>query len=148
MVGGDSYADEYDLSPQGSLVSGSGSVFSPPNSNNTSWRSDQAFGLRESNLTDDFLQHFSNTQGHPQQQHHPQHQHYSPENRGTPSMATVRSEASLKSRIPVPRRSNVSDSVTVPANSSPITCYKRALSPTLGFPVEGKAGYVQAYREQ
>ena len=144
MVGGDSYADEYDLSPQGSLVSGSGSIFSPPNSNNTSRRSDQAFGLRESNLTDDFLQHFSSTRGHPQ--HHPQHQHYTPENR-TP-MTGVRSEASLKSRIPVPRKSNVSDSVTIPANSSPITRYKRASSPTLGFPVEGKAGYVQAHRDQ
>ncbi|MCG8625012.1 MAG: hypothetical protein MJE68_23805 [Proteobacteria bacterium] len=59
MVGADSYADEYDLLPQGSLVSGSGSIFSPPNSNNTSRRSD--YGPRESNLTDDFLRHFSSS---------------------------------------------------------------------------------------
>ena len=144
MVGGDSYADEYDLSPQGSLVSGTGSVFSPPNSNNTSRRSDHGLGLRESNLTDDILQHFSSARGHPQ--HHPQHQQYTPENHT--HMTGVRSEASLKSHIPVPRKSNVSDSVVIPANSSPITRYKRASSPTLGFPVEGKAGYVQTHRGQ
>ena len=82
------YTDEYDLSPQGSLVSGSGSIFSPPNS---SRRSDHRHGPREFNLTDDFLQHFSSAQGHPQQP--PQHQHYTPENHT--HMTGVRSEASF-----------------------------------------------------
>ena len=139
LVGGDPYADEYDLSPPGSLVSGSGSVFSPPNSN-TSRRSDHGLGLRESNLTDDFLQHFSNARGHPQQHH------YATDNHTPPT--GMRSERSFNSRIPVPRKSNVSDSVVIPGNSSPITRYKRASSPTLGFPVEGKAGYIQTHRGQ
>ena len=146
LTGGDLYADEYDLSPPGSLISGHGSVFSPPTPN-TSRRSNHGLGLRESNLTDDFLQHFSDARGYSQHKQQQQQHHYPADNHHAP-MSGVRSDASFNSRIPVPRRSNASDSVTIPSNMPSVAGYKRASSPVLGFPVEGKAGYVQTRGRQ
>ena len=134
--GGDPYADEYDLSPPLSTVSASGPMFSPP-SNNTSRRSDQ-HGMRETDLADEFLRHFGETRGQPHQQ---QQRHHIADNHTHAPPTGSRSDNSF-ARVQGSRRSNASDNVAIPAGSSPVTHYKRASSPNLGFPVEGQGGYI------
>lgn len=142
--GGELYADEYDISPPGSTVSASGraSVFSPPS--NVSRRSDQQ-GLKEFDLADAFLQHFSNGRGHQQ----PQYSSTSGENHTHPDPPpTVRSEHSFAHLQVGGHRSNVSDNVIIATNSSPISRFKRASSPNIGFPAEGQSGYIVSNRRQ
>ena len=140
--GGDPYADEYDISPPGSTVSASGrsSVFSPPS--NVSRRSDQQ-GLRDFDLADEFLQHFSSSRGH-QQPHYISGENHT--HAGPPP--NVKSEQSFARLQGGGHRLNTSDNVVIPANSSPVTRYKRASSPNLGFPAEGRPGYIVSNRGQ
>ena len=146
--GGDPYADEYDLSPPDSTVSASASVFSPP-SNNTSRRSDQ-LGLRDFDLTNEFLTHIgeSGDRRGQTQYHQQQRRHYIADNHAHAPSTGVRSEQSFGRLQGGGQRSNVSDNVVIPAGSSPVTHYKRASSPNLGFPVEGQGGYIVGHHQR
>ena len=142
-VGGvDSYADEYDISPPGSIVSASGvgSLFSP---SNISRRSDHQ-GLREFDLADEFFQHISNSRGHQQPQYSTSGENHAP----TGPPPTVRSEHSFARLQAGGYRSNVSDNVAIPTSSSPISRYKRASSPNIGFPAAGQPSYIVSNRGQ
>ena len=90
------FADEFDSSPNASIVSGQSNVFSKSGSRH----SNQA--LRDFDLTEDILQHFSMNET-------PVHRHANPK----------------------PAYNSPVKDVDIPATSSPVTRYKRSSSPAM-----------------
>ena len=124
----DGFADEFDSSPSSSIVSGSTNTFTSQKANQLQRRSDQ--GLRDFDLTEDFLQHFQmqDTPSNRRENHTPQ-----------TSVVKNTSEPSFTS----PQKPGVNPHsrglpFDLPATSSPVTRYKRAPSPTIPFTGDGK----------
>ena len=130
------FPENYDLSPPSSVVNAQRTITSPQSAPPTQKQSNQ--GLRDFNLTDEFLQHFSphgrdpRPPGHtpsPGGQYHHAHHHQQQHGNYSPK------------KIPPDQRSRLP--FDVPGTSSPVTRYKRASSPDIRFPVEGKTrGYL------